>query len=296
MNNFRAFYRGLNEALEELYHNETLTLAGDEKTPNFEYNREVFERAAKWVHERGGFTPGMLKEKPALDVLLETFRILSGAVSSSITEEMPEEIVTALEENAFTFSGLKTYHSLNDVGLSLTDEKGGIKTFEVFRQDVEKIDAKYNRNYLYAEYNQAVASSQIAAKWHDFEQDGDRYDLQYRTADDEKVRAEHQLLHNTTLPPSDPFWSQYTPPNGWNCRCTIVQVRKGKYRPSDSAKAIEIGEQITADPKQKMFRFNPGKELKLYPDKHPYNKAPKEAKEAVGQLAADRKKQAKKKK
>lgn len=280
--------------MEQLYHDETLRLTEAEKTPDFEFNREVFERAAKWVHERGKFTPEMLKEKQAREVIAETFRILSSGASSAIPEEMPEEIVTALEENAFTFSGLKTYHSLNDVGLSLTDDKGGIKPFETFRKDVEKIDAKYNRNYLYAEYNQAVASSQIAAKWHDYEQDGDRYDLQYRTADDEHVRAEHQLLHNTTLPPSDPFWSMYTPPNGWNCRCTIVQVRKGKYRSSDSAKAIEIGEQITAEPKQKIFRFNPGKELKLYPDKHPYNKAPKEAKEAVAQIAADRKKPSKK--
>lgn len=286
--NFRAFYRGLGEALEQLYHDETLRLAEAEKTPDFEFDSEVFERAAKWVHQRGGFTPDMLKEQPALEVIAETFRILGGAVSSSIAEEVPEELVGALENNAFVFSGLKTYHSLNEVGLSLIGEGGGIKPFEKFHEDVVKIDAKYNRNYLYAEYNHAVTSSQMAAKWHDFEQDGDRYDLQYRTAGDERVRSDHQLLHNITLPPSDPFWSQYTPPNGWNCRCTVVQVRKNKYPASDSAKAVEIGEQITADPKKQMFRFNPGKDLKLYPDKHPYNKAPKRAKAVVEQLAKER--------
>ena len=46
----------------------------------------------------------------------------------------------------------------------------------------------------------------MAAKWHDFEQDGDRYYLQYRTAGDDKVREEHAALNGTTLPPSDPFW------------------------------------------------------------------------------------------
>lgn len=278
----------MGEALEQLYQDETLRLAEAEKTPDFEFNREVFERAAKWVHERGGFTPDMLKEQPALEVIAETFRILGGAVSSSIAGEVPAELVGALENNAFVFSGLKTYHSLNEVGLSLIGDNGGIKPFEKFHEDVVKIDAKYNRNYLYAEYNHAVTSSQIAAKWHDFEQDGDRYDLQYRTAGDERVRSDHQLLHNITLPPSDPFWSQYMPPNGWNCRCTVVQVRKNKYPTSDSAKAIEIGEQITAEPKKQMFRFNPGKDLKLYPDKHPYNKAPKRAKEVVEELAKER--------
>lgn len=273
--------------MEELYHNDIITLATGANKPGFEYNREVFERAADWIHERGGFTPEMLKEQPALDVLNETFRILGGAVSSSITQEVPEELIGALENNAFVFSGFKTYHSLSEVGLSLKDDKGGIKPFEAFRKDVEKINAKYNTNYLYAEYNHAVTSSQMAAKWHDFEQDGDRYDLQYRTAGDELVRAEHQQLHNITLPKSDPFWSQFLPPNGWNCRCTVVQVRKNKYPTSDSAKAIETGEQITADPKAQMFRFNPGKELKLFPDKHPYNKAPKEAKKVVAELAKE---------
>lgn len=255
--------------------------------PDFEYNREVFERAAEWVHRRGGFTPDMLREQPAIAILKETYRILGGAVSDTITRETPEDLVGTLKNNAFIFSGLKTFHSLNEVGLSLVDDKGGIKPFETFRQDVAKINEKYNKNYLYAEYNHAVTSSQMAAKWHDFEQDGDRYDLQYRTAGDECVRAEHQALHNITLPTSDPFWSQFLPPNGWNCRCTVVQVRKNKYPASDSAKAIEIGEQITSDPKKQMFRFNPGKELKLYPDKHPYNKAPKEVKKVVAEIAKE---------
>lgn len=230
----------------------------------------------------------MLKEQPARDVIAETFRVLGGAVSDSITQEMPDELTGLLENNAFIFSGLKTFHSLNEIGLSLIGDDGGIKPFEKFHEDVEKINAKYNRNYLYAEYNHAVTSSQMAAKWHEFEQDGDRYDLQYRTANDERVRAEHQALHNITLPPSDPFWLRFLPPNGWNCRCTVVQVRKNKYPTSDSTRAIEIGEEITADPKKQIFRFNPGKELKIFPDKHPYNKASKEVKKEILKLAKER--------
>ncbi len=286
--NFRAFYKGLDDAVEGLYHDELLTLADDGKTPDFGFDSRIFERAAEWVRERGGFTPSMLQEQPARDVIDETFRILGGAVSSSISEEMPAELTGLLENNAFIFSGLKTYHSLNEVGLSLIGDDGGIKPFEKFHEDVAKIDAKYNRNYLYAEYNHAVTSSQMAAKWHDFQQDGDRYNLQYRTANDERVREEHQRLHNITLPVSDPFWEQFMPPNGWNCRCVVVQVRKGRYPESDSQQAVGIGEEITEEPKKRIFRFNPGKELKVFPDKHPYNKAPQKAKEQILQLAKER--------
>lgn len=272
--------------MEDLYHDDLVMLAEGENEPKIDFNSAVFERAAEWIRERGEFNPSMLREMPALDVLRETLRVLQGGIGEAITEQVPDELIAALENNAFVFSGFKTYHSLNEVGASLTKD-GKPKSFEEFHKDVEQIDARYNQNYLYAEYNHAIHSSQMAVKWHDFEQDGDRYDLQYRTANDEKVRAEHQRLNGITLPPSDPFWERYLPPNGWNCRCNVVQVRKDKYPRSNSDDAVSTGDEITAEPKQQMFRFNAGKELKIYPDKHPYYKAPKEVKKTVLELAKE---------
>ena len=135
---------------------------------------------------------------------------------------------------------------------------------------MRSIHERYNQNYLKSEYNFAVQSTQMAVRWHKFEQDGDRYLLQYRTANDGLVRPEHQALHNTTLPIGDPFWNDYTPPLGWNCRCTVAQVNRGKYPESDSAAAIRAGEEATAKPKQQIFRFNPGKTERIFPPKHPY--------------------------
>ncbi len=121
-----------------------------------------------------------------------------------------------------------------------------------------------------AEYNYAVQSTQMAEQWENFAKDGDRYYLQYRTAADEKVRAEHAILHNTTLPIDDPFWQQFMPPNGWNCRCTVVQVRKDKYAPTDSTTAYQAGEAATS--KQPSFRFNPGATKTCFPDNVSYYK------------------------
>ena len=60
------------------------------------------------------------------------------------------------------------------VGLALLTDKGDIKPFETFRHDVETVHKRYNHNYLYAEYNHAVGSSLMAARWHQIEADGDR--------------------------------------------------------------------------------------------------------------------------
>lgn len=156
------------------------------------------------------------------------------------------------------------------MGLSLLTPNGDIKPFSTFLNDVKAINDRYNHSYLRAEYQQAVAASQMAVRWHEFEKDGDRYDLQYRTASDSRVREEHAILHNTTLPASDPFWDSFLPPNGWGCRCTTVQVRKGKYPTSDPELAMRRGQNCTDGAKRKIFRFNPGKAMRLYPEQHPY--------------------------
>lgn len=272
-------YGAFNCALNLLYREDILHLA-EKKTP-FVFDDALFDEAARLVYENGGFNVSQLEDPAVRAVIQETSRVLVTAIDSGLPQEVPETIRYALENNAFVFSGFKTFHEMREVGLSMVTDKGAIKPFNAFMGDVKKINNKYNHNYLYAEYNHAVGTSLMAAKWHDFEQDGDRYNLQYRTANDDKVREEHALLHETTLPVSDPFWDKYYPPNGWNCRCTVVQVRKDKYQTSDPAMAMLRGDNCTDGAKQKMFRYNPGKTLELFPPKHPYYKTSANAKSAI---------------
>ena len=185
--------------------------------------------------------------------------------------KMSDLMKQRLKESDWMFSGMKTFHELNEAFPSLLDEKGERKSFERFLNDVLKIDSTYNRNYLNAEYNFAQASAGMAAKWEDFLDDGDDYYLQYRTAGDSNVRPEHAELNGITLPASDKFWDTYFPPNGWNCRCTVVQVRKDKYTPTPHDQAMSRGSRAMANEKTaKMFAFNPGKQQKVFPDYNPY--------------------------
>ena len=177
----------------------------------------------------------------------------------------------SLEHSTYVFSGLKTFHELNEAFPALVDENGNRKPFERFLNDVQKVDKTYNEHYLLAEYNFAHASAGMAAKWETFAEDGDRYNLQYRTVGDDHVRPEHAALNGTTLPFSDPFWDSYYPPNGWNCRCTVVQVRKTKYPETPHEEAYKRGAEALANDARGIFRFNPGKQRKAMPDYNPYS-------------------------
>nr|DAY06841.1 MAG TPA: minor capsid component [Caudoviricetes sp.] len=195
----------------------------------------------------------------------------SAALDSSFQKvEMSETMRRRLERSNYIFSGIKTFHELNEAFPSLIDANGNRKPFEQFLNDVQKIDSTYNQNYLRAEYNFVQASAQMAAKWEGFMQDGDRYNLQYRTAGDDKVRPEHAVLNRVTLPITDSFWEEYYPPNGWNCRCTVVQVRKSKYPVTPHDEAMALGEEATGKDTKGIFRFNPGIEQKSVPDYNPY--------------------------
>lgn len=252
--------------------NETIGfIAGDEKTQKkiIAKLRKLFDNMMKTLfHQKGAQLDITILETENAQEFIEEH---ASVLNSSFKEVAMSDIMRQrLEESNYIFSGMKTFHELNEAFPSLLDENGNRKPFEQFLNDVRKIDSKYNSNYLRAEYNFVNSSAVMAAKWEEFKQYGDRYYLQYRTAGDKRVRPEHAALNRVTLPISDSFWETFFPPNGWNCRCTVVQVRKSKYEATDHDEAMSRGDVATGKDTRGLFRFNPGMQQKAMPDYNPY--------------------------
>jgi len=222
---------------------------------------------ALFQEQGGSFRVEILAEQPVQDFISAHASVLDSGFQHV---EMSEAMRRRLTRSDYIFSGIKTFHELNEAFPSLIDENGNRKPFERFLNDVRSIDQTYNANYLRAEYNFVQASATMAAKWEQFQEDGDRYNLQYRTAGDTRVRPAHAALNGVTLPPSDSFWTEYYPPNGWNCRCTVIQVRKAKYPATPHDEAMSLGEEALGGDKKGIFRFNSGKQQKTFPDYNPY--------------------------
>lgn len=233
----------------------------------------AFPLLMAWLWRQKDLRPEDLKQEEVQQFIRKHADVLDHAVDVSLREVPLDEVsVRRLKDSNYVFSGIKTFHELNEALPSLVGDDGRIKPFNQFLKEVQKINSNYNVNYLRTEYNLAQASSLMAARWHKFEQDGDRYLLQYRTVGDKRVRRSHRMLHGITLPITSKFWNEYFPPNNWNCRCTVVQVRKGKYPESNEQEAMKLGMEATAGKYREMFLFNPGKSMTCFPAYNAYTR------------------------
>jgi len=235
------------------------------------------EKAYQKLHKDGDYKAVNIAEYKA--VIDANYTIFKKALEAGVADSViPAAMLTSLQNDVFVFSALRTHAQLYEASRMLLDENRKIKSFQKFSQDVKEIKDKFNENYLEAEYNFATSSAQMNAKWQEVVENGDRYNLQYRTAQDDKVREEHAVLANITLPAKSKFWDKYYPPNGWRCRCTAAQVRKSKFEITDEKDAIKKGEKaltnLDKDGKNRLeiFKFNPGKDKVAFPPHHPYHK------------------------
>lgn len=80
---------------------------------------------------------------------------------------------------------------------------------------------------------------------------------EYVAINDDRVRDSHAELDGVRKAKDDPFWNIYWPPNGWNCRCDVLEII------SDTAEAFETSAPgILPD---EGFAFNAGKIVDFNP-------------------------------
>lgn len=172
-------------------------------------------------------------------------------------------MLRALQRNVFQFSAAKTRSEIVALSSAMLDDSGKLQTFAAFRRKAVDITGEFTGPWLRAEYNNAIAASQMAGRWVEHEQGGDQT-LVYKTVRDARVREEHRMLEGIARPMSDAFWRTYYPPNGWGCRCDVQASTVPGSRGTIPAGAI--------DGVPELFRVNMAQEGLAFPKDHPYYK------------------------
>ena len=184
---------------------------------------------------------------------------------SEVDYDSPDfETLKKITENVFQFSASKDFHILTDMTNALKDGSGKLRSFDDFQAEVDKMNVKYNGNWLRTEYNQAVAASQCAARWTEQVSRAKSMPfLQYQAVMDSNTRAEHAALHGVIKRVDSDFWDKYYPPSGWCCRCEVIQLPGKNYKetPDLDIKFTKV---------DSMFQVNVGKKGVVFPKGHPY--------------------------
>lgn len=170
------------------------------------------------------------------------------------------DTVKQLNENVGVFSAFKSYRMNNEMKTNLTDDKGNKRSFDEFLKEYNKVDSKYNINYLRAEYNIAQKQSAAANQWQDFKRDSNLYpNLKYMPSRSAEPRESHKQYYGVIKPIDDAFWDTATPPLDWGCSCWVTNTDEGA-----DDRAVEAPLPIDG------VSGNAGKSGQVYSKKHPY--------------------------
>jgi SPP1 gp7 family putative phage head morphogenesis protein len=70
-----------------------------------------------------------------------------------------------------------------------------------------------------------VQSAYAAGQWEQIQEQKDVAEyLMYDAVDDHRTRPQHAAWDGTILPVDHDWWRTHYPPNGWNCRCGVIQL------------------------------------------------------------------------
>ncbi len=80
-------------------------------------------------------------------------------------------------------------------------------------------------------YDTNLSTSYAAGRWQSIVANAERAPyLQYFAIDDDRTRAQHLAWNKTILRWDDPWWQTHYPPNGWRCRCSVIQLSERDLR------------------------------------------------------------------
>lgn len=235
----------------------------------------IFKKAMQDLHG-GLITPTTLSKDLVKAIAAELWKGVSLKLDTDLTHYAPTsshyKLIKKLESNIYVFSGFKTHQMLQEATLMLK-KPNGFKPFTEFMQDVTKINNTYNLNYLKAEYDNAMVSAEMAAKWEEFQDTAQAFPLlKFVATVDDHTTAICRQLDGIIKPINWDGWKKYFLPLHWGERSNIIKVVSGAISP--------VHENDLPKPPD-MFGGNIAIDGVIFPDTHPYFKVQNPVKKQV---------------
>lgn len=260
---------------------------GQEASAGFAFDDEVIKRALRNIYSRDFHPMTDIEE----NLFNETWKALNEATDKGFQKREPDDpdydFYQELRQNNAVFSAFKVHRAQNDMAAMLLDEKGKLKPFKQWSEEVQPIATHQVKHWLQTEYDTAIKRAHQAADWKQFEREKDILpNLKWVSSEGISLHpgADHRVFWGTILPVGHPFWKSHRPKDRWGCNCTLVSTDE----PCTPAAGIPEGGKD--DQPSDGLKGNPAESGELFDKSHPYVKYAYEgAEEAVERFLADRK-------
>ncbi|UOH77664.1 phage head morphogenesis protein [Ornithobacterium rhinotracheale] len=180
-------------------------------------------------------------------VVRATFNKLWQGVEAEIKPIINEDLkienapfIQKMKDNVWEFSMAKNTADNIALNNALISPNGKVRSWNEFRKEALKIIDRSAR-YLKTEYNTAVASARMAAKWERFQREKHIYPYaKFFVVQDNHTSDICAPLHGVVVPWDHPLLKTHFPPNHFNCRTDVEAVRYEEPTPNEQIKAPDI--------------------------------------------------------
>lgn len=158
----------------------------------------------------------------------ELIKPIDNAFGQAINYDSPDFVLReVLKQNIWDFSVAKNHQDNIALNNQLLDEEGKLRSWSDFKYEAQKIVGRSNR-YLKTEYNTVVAGAQMSRLWRDIQRDKELFPFaQFMVTKDGHTSEICEPLYKVIVSVDDPMLAHYFPPNHFNCRTTVIKLRKG---------------------------------------------------------------------
>lgn len=263
--------------METLYRN---AASSDEKevASSFTFSGDLIQNALKNIYSKK-FHPMTDIEENMFDAAWKTLNMATDkGFGVRPADDRDRDFIREIKRNNAVFAAFKVHRAQNDMARLLLDKNGNLKPFEKWAEEVMPIADHQMIRWLRTEYDTAVIRAHRAADWRQFEREKDVLpNLEWMPSTSIQPGEDHRIFWGTIRPIDDPFWNMHRPGDRWNCKCGLKSTDKP---------VTDVAYKTTGQDKgHNGLENNPGKDGKLFSDKHPYvTEAYPGAKEAVDAL------------
>jgi len=149
-----------------------------------------------------------------------------------VTKQTFDGLTSQYRKDAFTVSGTSDVRLIQKIRDELADVMESGATPKQFQAAVKKIttDAgveELNAFTLDTVFNTNMQKAYSLGRYEQLSEPAVKAALpiwEYMTVGDDRVRPEHAVLDGFQAQAIDPVWMKIYPPNGFNCRCTVIPL------------------------------------------------------------------------